>query len=67
MNLPEALVECQIPHDLWLGLKLASVVIRRLNMRQRCREEDLYHYLRHTLIALMPRKPLSSAVSHFLI
>lgn len=67
MNLSEALVEYQVPHDLWLSLKLASVVVCRLNMRQCCREEDLYHYLRHTLVALVSRKPLSSAVSHSLI
>ncbi len=67
MNLSEALVECQVPNDLRLGLKLASVIIRRFDMRQCRREEDLYYRLRHTLVALMSRKPLSSAISHFLI
>ena len=33
-------------------------------MRRRGCEEDLYYHLRHTLIALMSREPLSSAISH---
>ena len=67
MNLSEALVEYKVLNDLRLSLKLASVVIRRFDMRQSRHQEDLYHRLRHTLVALVPREPLSSAISHFLI
>ena len=67
MNLSEALVECQVPYDLRLSLKLASVIIRWFNMGQRRCKENLCYHLRHTLVALVSRESLSSAISHFVI